>query len=166
MKKYFFLLLIFVFLCVGCGNKTIKDSVKFKQEYEQYNGEYLEIEISDANLIAYSDVLEVNNLLKDGTGVVYIGSPKDNVSRRAISVLLDVVLNSGLEKVYYVDTLDGIEDLDGIIEKSIPLVLFVVDGEIVKYHVGTIDNKVDLGDDELVLLYNTYAEGLTLVLSN
>lgn len=164
MKK--FVILFSLFLCVGCGKEEVSDAIKFKNEYESYNENYFSVEVSDYNLISYSDVEEVNKVIEEGTGVIYIGSPTDNVSRLAVSVLLDVVLNSGLEKVYYIDTLDGVVGIDNVENKKIPLVLFVLDGEIVKYHIGTIDDKIELSDEELILLYNSYSEGLQLVLDN
>lgn len=167
MKKSKFIIIILCFLCLACGKKEENgDSIKFKEEYEKYNEEYVSVEISEVNLIKYSTVEEVNQIIQGGTGVIYIGSPKDNVSRRAVDVLLGVAHNTDLEEIYYVDSLDGILGLEDIEDQRIPIVLFVLDGKIEKYHVGTIEDKTDLSDDELVELYNIYSEGLHTVLGD
>lgn len=167
MKKSKLIIVMLCFLCLACGKKEdTGDSVKFKKEYEKYNEEYVSVEISDVNLIKYSTKEEVNQIIKDGTGVIYIGSPKDNVSRRAVDVLLGVAHNTDLEQIYYVDSLDGIEGIENIEEQRIPMVLFVLEGKIEKYHVGTIEDKTDLSDEELVELYNIYSDGLHVVLGD
>lgn len=167
MKKNKLIIIMLCFLCLACGKqKDDGDSVRFKEEYEKYNDEYVSVEISEVNLIKYSTKEEVNQIIQDGTGVIYIGSPRDNVSRKAIDVLLGVAHNTDLEEIYYVDSLDGIEGIDSVEEQRIPMVLFVVDGKIEKYHVGTIEDKTDLSDDELVELYNIYSEGLHTVLGD
>ncbi|MCI6266527.1 MAG: hypothetical protein MR598_06775 [Erysipelotrichaceae bacterium] len=166
MKKGKFIVVMLCFLCLACGKKEEEDSIKFKEEYEKYNDQYIELEISDVNLIQYSNLEEINKIIKDGTGVIYIGSPTDDVSRRAVDVLLGVTHNTDLEKIYYISSMDGIQGIDSIEEKKIPLVLFVLDGEIVSYHIGTIEDKTDLSDDELVQLYNIYSEGVHKVLQD
>lgn len=170
MKKIIIMLLCL--LCIACEKKEFEenDSVKFKNEYEQYNDEYIALDISEANLIYYSDIDEINQVIQSGTGVIYIGQPEDNVSRKAIDVLLGVTHNTDLDKIYYVNSLDGltgVNHLEGLEELNagmIPLVLFVKDGEIVHYHLGTIDNKTELSEDEMIKLYNIYLEGLQKVL--
>lgn len=165
MKKEKLIIIMLCFLCLACG-KQEDDSIKFKKEYEKYNDKYLSLEISEANLIKYSTDDEINQIIQDGTGVIYIGNPKDNISRKAVDVLLGVAHNTDLEQIYYIDHLDGIEGIDEISDLKIPLVLFVVDGEIISYHIGTIEDKVELSDDEVVELYNIYSDGLHQVLGD
>lgn len=163
MKKL--LILVLCLLCCACDNK--KETVsQFKSEYEKYNEEYLALELEDSDLIRYSKVSEINSLIKKGTGVIFFGSPTDNLSRRVIDILLEVADNTGLKEIYYMDTLDGIEGLDSIEGKKLPLVLFVLEGKIVGYRVGTVDDKVDLTDDDIVTLYNQYSEGIHQVLQD
>lgn len=153
------------FLCLAC-TKDQTDSQKFKAEYEQDNENLIQLEISENNIVKYSTTEEVNNLIKSGTGVIYIGSPKDNLSRKAIDILLDVANNTDLEKIYYLDTLEGINGLDTIEEKKLPTVLFLLEGQPIKYHVGTIQDKTDLTEDEVIELYNIYSEGIHEVLQD
>ncbi len=156
-----------IILCLFCCACTKQEPTnKFKEEYEKYNDEYIKLELEDAKLIQYSTTSEINNIIKNKTGVIYIGSPKDNLSRKVIDILLEVADNTGLEKIYYVDSLDGIEGIDDIENKKIPLVLFILEGKIVNYHIGTIDDKIDLTDDEIIELYNSYSEGIHQVLQD
>ena len=60
-----------------------KDALAFKEEYEALNGtinegngkEYLTITIDEENPIYYSSLNEVTTLIKEGTGVIYLGYP-------------------------------------------------------------------------------------------
>ncbi len=166
MKKKFVVMML-CFLCLGCGKKEeLGDSIRFKEEYEQYNEEYISLKISESNLIKYSTVEEVNQIIKEGTGVIYIGSPQDDLSRRVVDILFSVASNTGLEQIYYFDSLDEINGLEDIQDLNIPLVLFVAEGDILSYHIGTIDGKVDLSEDEVVQLYNIYLDGIHQVLGD
>lgn len=159
-----FLIVFFCFLLVGCNEKSNKNL--FKDEYEKYNGKYVDVELENTDIIEYSNVDNVNELLKSGTGVVLVSNPKDDVSRVAVSVLLEAAGNTDLDKIIYIDSLDGIDGVDNIDNIDIPLVLFILDGKVMSYHVGTIDKKVDLDEDEHLELYNTYLEGIHQVLQD
>ncbi len=163
-KKLFFVILILI--CIGCTNNKVSDSVKFKREYEKYNNEYLKLDIDEDNIIKYSDVQEINKIISSGTGVIFIGNAKDDISRRVIDILFKVSDSTGLDKIYYIDSLDNIKGMDDISDKKIPIVLFVLDGKIVKYYVGTINDKVDLTSDEEMELYNKYLDGIHEVLQD
>ena len=159
-----FIIVVLCLMCLGCGKR---DSVsRFNREYEKYNSEYIELDLGDSSFVHYSNLDEVNKIIREGTGVIFIGRPKDNLSRRVVSVLFEVVDNTDLDKIYYLDSLDEIEGIDSIDSLKMPLVLFVLEGKIVSYRVGTIDDKVDLSDDELIELYNFYSDGVHKVLQD
>ena len=105
-------IIIICLLCCACNSKN--KVIKFKEEYEKYNKEYIELNLENANIIKYSNNEEINEIIKNKTGVIYIGSPKDNLSRKAIEILLDAADNTGLEKIYYINNLDNIEGIDEI----------------------------------------------------
>ena len=58
MYKKFYVLIVLLLL-VACSN-NIKDAIKFKQEYEKYNKEKIELNISDKNIIEYKTTEEIN----------------------------------------------------------------------------------------------------------
>lgn len=167
MKLQKFLVVILCFFCIACGKEQkLEDGDQFKAEYEAYNNEYVSLDISSDNLIKYCSLDEVNTLIRDGTGVIYLGSPKDNLSRVAVDILLEASDNTDLNVIYYLDSLDGVVGLDDIVDLRVPLVLFVLEGEIVDYHVGTVQDKVELSNDEVVELYNIYLDGIHQVLQD
>jgi hypothetical protein len=166
VKYWKVLVILLCFFCVGCGREKETDALKFKKEYEAYNDEYISLDLASNNLIEYSSTDEVNDLIKSGTGVVYFGCAVDNLSRRVVDVLFSAVGSSNLEKIYYLDSLDGVEGIEGIGGTEMPMVLFVLRGEIVLYHIGTIDDKVELDDEETVELYNIYLDGIHKVLED
>ena len=161
MKKKLYIILLCLLCCACTNSKTT-----IKEEYEKYNKEYVKVDLTNANIVKYSNTKEINKIIKSGTGVIFFGSPKDNLSRVVVDILLDVVNNTDLDHIYYLDNLDGITGIDNIESKKIPLVLFVLDGKIVSYHVGTVNDKIELTDDEIVEIYNLYSDGVHQVLQD
>ena len=158
MKRRNLIIVIICIICCACTNKN-----KFKEEYEKYNNEYTKIELEDTSIIKYSNKEEINKIIKEKTGVIYFGNPKDNLSRKAIETLLSAAINTGLDKIYYLETKKEIKEVEN---KQIPLVVFVLEGKIVSEHQGTIDNKSNLTEDETIKLYNIYTEGIHQVLQD
>lgn len=101
------ILLILSFITfINKGN----DSLKFKQEYESLNGKtsflnnkYSKLNISVNNPIKYSNYDEIINLIKRGTGIIYLGFPECPWCRSALPVLLDVSKNNNVETIYYLN---------------------------------------------------------------
>lgn len=165
-KNIVVIFLILMILCLGCSKDEQTDAMKFKGEYEKYNGELIELNIDEENIIKYVSREEVNKIIKSKTGVIFIGDPSDNLSRVAINLLLEASSSTDLSKIYYIDRLDNIEGLEKIENKKVPLVLNVLDGEVKSYHVGTIEDKDKLTEDEKMELYNIYIEGIHEVLQD
>lgn len=156
--------LIIIILIMGCKNKD-NDALKFKQEYESFNKSNIKLDIDEDNIMKYSTVNEINKLIKDGTGVIFIGSPKDNLSRASINVLLDASDSTDLNTIYYINSINNIK-LEGIDNPKLPLVINVLDGKIKSYHIGTINDKHKLTEDEELELYNIYTDGIHEVLGD
>lgn len=104
------LVIIMVLLISGCIKKNeLTDGEKFKEEYEVYNGKtnedntYLTLNIKKDNIIKYSNLKEVNQILDNGTGVIYLGFPKCPWCRNAVKEILDASSSTSLDKIYYVN---------------------------------------------------------------
>lgn len=110
MKKILLILCIFLFVITGC---TKSDAVKFKKEYEELNGkksstgeEYISLDIDKDNIIKYSSVDEVIDIIKSDTGVIYFGYPECLKCRNVIDVLLDVSGSTSVDTIYYLNVKD------------------------------------------------------------
>ena len=143
--KKILLISISLLLISGCSSKEKTDAIKFKEEYEKYNDSKIKLEIDENNIITYATTEEINKIIKEKTGVIFIGSPKDNLSRTAIKTLLEASDSTDLTTIYYIDKIDSIE---GIEEKKTPLVLNVLEGEVISYHTGTINDSTNLSEDD------------------
>ena len=97
-----------VFCFTGCGKKEVKDSdaSKFKEEYESYNVEktssgkdYLEVSIPSDNVIKYSNITELLDVIKNKSGVIYLGYPTCPWCRNAITPLLEAASSTSLDKI-------------------------------------------------------------------
>ena len=163
-KKILLIVLLTITLA-GCG-KEKTDAIKFKEEYEQYNNKYQKLEIDEDNIIKYADKEKINSILKKGTGVIFIGSPKDEKSRYAIDLLLNASFSTDLNVIYYNNSLKGIDKLEKIEGAKIPMVVNVLKGKITSYHIGTIDDDKEKNEIEEIALYNTYVDGIHEVLND
>lgn len=125
-KVLLFILIIGIFSIYGCTKKeeVVEDSLKFKNEYEEYNGEktssgkdYINVSISEDNIIKYSSIDEVIELINNkGTGVIYFGYPTCPWCRNMVEPLLASADSTNLDKIYYVNMYnerDTIEYKDG-----------------------------------------------------
>lgn len=116
---------------------SIKDALKFKDEYESlndkdnsYGGKYLSIKISENNVIKYATFEEIIDLIDHGTGVIYFGFPECPWCRNAVPVLLEAAESTGIDTIYYFNAVD-IRD-----QKSLD-----ANGEIITTKEGTKEYK-------------------------
>ena len=172
MKKYFKILIIVlcVFVVSGCNNKKDDgDGERFKKEYDT-------LDISSDNIIKYSDIDKVLDILDSDSGVIYIGNSSDDLSKVIVPILLSASESTDLDKIYYVDSNKiekefSIDDKDGNViisnnKLDIPLVMFIYDGSVIDYHIGSIDDKLELSEEETIELYNKYLDGIHGVLND
>lgn len=106
-----FLALIFSAVLIFVNkNKEVKventDALKIKEEYESLNNKksnsgktYPKVTLSENNKFKYKSAKEIVNILKSGTGLIYLGFPKCPWCRNAINVLNYVDVN----EIMYLD---------------------------------------------------------------
>ena len=113
MKKIIIsLMLISAFILTGCQNKEKTDAVKFKEEYERLNNQvvndkkYLELTIDKKNPIKYKTAEEIVDIIKNKTGIIYLGYPECPWCRNAVPVLLEAAKQTGVNDIYYLNMHD------------------------------------------------------------
>ncbi len=155
-------------IAVTCGyfifqnNNKETDALKFKEEYESYNGKvnennnknYLEVNIDKKNPIIYKTAEEVVDLLKTENGVFYFGWSTCPWCRNAIEPLLEAAKEENIEKIYYVDILN-IRDTYKVVDKKAELevkgtdayykILDFFNDKLSKYTISVDDKKYDTG---------------------
>ena len=117
MKKIVALLLA-VALMFGTGCIALadeEDGLRFQQEYEAENGQldnsglYVlpELQLSADEPFEYEDFEDVEELLTEGTGVLYLGFPRCPWCRSLVPVMIDAWKQSGAqEEIAYFNALD------------------------------------------------------------
>lgn len=106
------------------------DALKFKNEYEKLNGTiresdgatYNSVSIPEDNPIKYVNCKEALEVLKNETAVIYVGADWCPWCRNAVPVLLNVIKDSNVKTLYYLnlDTeKDAFEVKDGKLEKTV-----------------------------------------------
>ena len=108
------LVIILCFLALKLDEKnnniinTTASNIKFMEEYTSLNGKtdelgnaYSEVLLDSNNIYYYANENEIIELLKSGTGVIYLGYPTDNYSRNIVDILNEVVSEYDYDKIYY-----------------------------------------------------------------
>lgn len=151
MKKKL-LIVISIIIIIGGGillyfvinNKNSEnnsDNVKFAKEYT---------EVGEDNVFVYKDIDEIINILKYGTGVVYLGFPECPWCQAYVKYLNDTAKEANIEKIYYFNILEEREnntekyqeilsilgdnlqrDEEGNLRVFVPNVSFIVNGRII-----------------------------------
>ena len=111
-------------------NLHLMDSSNFKEEYESLNGRlikgtnytYNTITVPDNSNVIYSDYEEIIDIIKNKTGVIYLGYNTCMDCRNIVPVLLDAVNSYDIDYIYYLDPhndADTFSKVDGkLIRKS------------------------------------------------
>ncbi len=90
------------------------DGLNFKNEYEKLNNKvnennnklYPEVNISEKNVIKYSSYDEIIQVIKEGTGVIYLGFPECPWCRNLVPILLSAANETEMDKIYYLNIKD------------------------------------------------------------
>lgn len=88
-----------------------EDAVNFKKEYETLNNRvnpsnnklYPEVNIKSDNIIKYSTYDEILEILKSGTGVIYLGYPECPWCRNLVPTMLMAASEVELDTIYYLN---------------------------------------------------------------
>ena len=90
---------------------TNKDAIEFKKEYEKLNNRvntfnnkvYPEVNISKENVIKYSSYDEILEIVKGGTGVIYLGYPECPWCRNLVPTMLLAANEVEIDTIYYLN---------------------------------------------------------------
>lgn len=75
----------------------VTDASKFKEEYSR---------VSEDNVFVYRTDKEIIDILKHGTGIVYLGFPECPWCQAYVSYLDEVAKETKIEKIYYLNILE------------------------------------------------------------
>lgn len=119
----------------------VTDASKFKEEYSN---------VSEDNVFVYRTEKEIIEILKHGTGIVYLGFPECPWCQAYVKYLNDAAKEANIEKIYYFNILedrknntekyqeivsilgDNLQrDDEGNLKVFVPNVSFVVNGKII-----------------------------------
>ena len=98
--------------------EVLSDALKFKQEFEQYNGatysggydgELIEVSIPEDNPFIYKSANEIVDIMKNEDAYILFGYATDPITRKSIEVLINALKEKEINTVYYVD-IENIRD--------------------------------------------------------
>ena len=113
-KFWIWFIPLFLIVCVGIYVMLVRnsqntdqhetnDAIEIKEEYAKYNDEYFNVNLSDGNV--YKNINEdgIKDILENKDGLIFIGDAKNNISRKNIVILNNVVLSTSIPEVNYFD---------------------------------------------------------------
>lgn len=75
--------------------------------------EYLKVDVDKNNVMKYTSIDKIIDIIKNGTGVIYLGYPECPWCRNAVPALLEVSESTSIDTIYYLNMKDvKDEDLD------------------------------------------------------
>ena len=165
MKKKIIIIIPIMIILVSiiCFVTYQDDQLKFKLSYEYINyieydnGKKIKVSIPSNNKIKYVSNTEILDILDSKTGIIYFGYNTCPWCRNAAPILIEAAKENNIETIYYADIhklkLSNIREelynkLDSYLSineegkkaLAVPAVYFVVDGNIVCNHTGTVDS--------------------------
>jgi len=193
-KKFLISLIIIIVILIGVILFSVikhynLDNVRFEREYEKLNNkmtsdgrEYPFVDVPSDNVIRYSSYEELVKIIDNkDDAVIYLGNNACLYCRTVVQVLLDVSSNTEIDKIYYIDVRNESSKVGKIVEVigdkiignnknlELPLVLFIVDGRVVSFKIGTFVSHKDpykkLNDTQLSALTNVYMTGINDVIA-
>lgn len=90
------ILIAFFFLRNVDEEPTLTDAQKFSEEYG----------ITEDNVFVYRSLSEINKILENGTGIIYLGFPECPWCKGYVPYLNEVAKSENIEKIYYFDILE------------------------------------------------------------
>lgn len=144
----FIVLIAVYFLFIGGS-----DAKKFDREYS----------IGEDNVFVYKNAKEVVDILKNGTGIVYMGFPECPWCQAYVKILNDSAKENGVDKIYYLNIKNDRENNskeyqeivnllrgklvfynEGKEKVTVPYVAFIANGKIIDYDNETSTMKDDI----------------------
>lgn len=99
---------------INKDDSEVSDAIKFKEEYEAYNGlvnenndkEYMTVNIDSDNPVIYKSGAEILDVLENENAIIYFGFASCPWCRNVVPLLLESAKENNLNTIYYVDIYD------------------------------------------------------------
>ena len=102
-KLYTIIGIVVLVLACSIGFYKVFTSIENKEtDAEKFASEY---SIDNDNVFVYKTLEEINKILKNGTGIVYLGFPECPWCKGYVPYLNEVAKKAKLDKIYYFNIL-------------------------------------------------------------
>ena len=191
----FLIILIGIVIIIALSPEKVDngEGLEIKNEFEKLNSkvsedgkEYPEVNIPSNNILKYTTIDEVLNILNNWEdAVIYFGNPTCIYCRSAIEVLVDTSKNTELDVIYYLNVDENNAKYNELVTSLgeeltykenntnkvyTPLVVFITDGKVVSYNKGTLfsheDPYKELNESQKQGLSEIYKYGINDVVSS
>ena len=169
--KFFIFLILFItmlILFIHFGTKDWEKEIEVVSDNIHFINDYPSIDKS--NIFIYKKPVEIQEILKTGTGLVFFCTPKNDWCHAYAEILNDTAKEAGIKEIYYYDIntarikgnqvyKDFLKTLDEVIMKDdeankklyLPALFVVKDGRIVGYNYET---AITVGNETAINYWN------------
>lgn len=104
MKKTVVIIFMVIAVALTAYGVYVKNKDLIETDAKKFSEEYTKID--EENPFVYRDLKEINKILENGTGLVYLGFPECPWCQQYVVYLNEVAKDYELEKIYYADVLE------------------------------------------------------------
>ena len=145
------ILMLIAFIYLGAKDYNKEDDQYILTDAEKFAKEYTSVDKN--NVFVYRTDEQIIKILKDGTGIVYLGFPECPWCQKYVSILNEVAKENNITKIYYFNILEDREletpeykemvsllknyldtDDEGNKRIFVPEIVFVQNGEIIAHN--------------------------------
>lgn len=145
------ILMLIAFIYLGVKDYSKDDDKYILTDAEKFSKEYTSV--NKDNIFVYNTDEQIIKILKDGTGIVYLGFPECPWCQKYVSILNEVAKENNITKIYYFNILEDRKletpeykemvsllknyldtDDEGNKRIFVPEIVFVQNGEIIAHN--------------------------------
>lgn len=145
------ILMLIAFIYLGAKDYNKEDDQYILTDAEKFAKEYTSVDKN--NVFVYRTDEQIIKILKDGTGIVYLGFPECPWCQKYVSILNEVAKENNITKIYYFNILEDRKletpeykemvsllknyldtDDEGNKRIFVPEIVFVQNGEIIAHN--------------------------------
>lgn len=184
------ILMLIAFIYLGAKDYNKEDDQYILTDAEKFAKEYTSVDKN--NVFVYRTDEQIIKILKDGTGIVYLGFPECPWCQKYVSILNEVAKENNITKIYYFNILEDRKletpeykemvsllknyldtDDEGNKRIFVPEIVFVQNGEIIAHNNETakIMNSTETPEsywteEKIISLKTLLTEYITQINSN
>ena len=119
-KRMITSILMIIILATGIFTLYHKNKESTKSDAKRFSEEYQKV--TEDNPFVYRTLEEINKILENGTGIIYLGFPECKWCQQYVVYLNEVANDYEIEKIYYANISEDRKENSKVYQKTIELI--------------------------------------------